>query len=46
LALLSELWVPRAPGANPAAAMGQSGFGVRLSFAERAIQRVKVYQYK
>ena len=35
-----------------AAAMGQSGFGVRLfsqphlSFAERAIQRVKVYRYK
>jgi hypothetical protein len=33
-------------------AMGQSGFGVRLffqphlSFAERAIQRVKVYRYK
>jgi hypothetical protein len=35
-----------------AVAMGQSGFGVRLfaqphlSFAERAIQRVKVYRYK
>ena len=35
-----------------AAAMGQSGFGVRLyaqphlSWAERAIQRVKVYRYK
>jgi hypothetical protein len=35
-----------------AAAMGQSGFGVRLFsqphlwFAERAIQRVKVYRYK
>jgi hypothetical protein len=35
-----------------AAAMGQSGFGVRLfsqphlSFAERAIQRVKVYRYR
>jgi hypothetical protein len=35
-----------------AAVMGQSGFGVRLfsqphlSFAERAIQRVKVYRYK
>jgi len=35
-----------------AALMGQSGFGVRLysqphlSFAERGIQRVKVYRYK
>jgi hypothetical protein len=35
-----------------AAALNQSGFGVRLfsqphlSFAERAIQRVKVYRYK
>jgi hypothetical protein len=35
-----------------AVAEGQSGFGVRLfaqphlSFAERAIQRVKVYRYK